>query len=649
MKHGLDEINGSGEAKRNRTRHSCDQCRIKKAKCDGSQPCKGCRNSGALCNYTELRPRGIQRGYLHKLQRENDNLMAFLGLYLKDGHEVDNALERLEKLNSEERRELGRAIPSRVYEKLIEEAPKAPSVVNRGGAGEVREESPDQEPRFLGFSSGFENPFHSSVRGLHMNHQVSDFAECRKLIEPAKPMDLLDIYFAYFHPCYPMVDKRDIVKTAMAKTSNVSSGNNCLLWTVLLYGWNLTELAKSHPDTKIVQLMQKLTMCGFKSRYSIETVQSLLIQAMFFWGKQYWSNAYMLVGDAVRMGIDLGLHLSDAETPSAVRRTWKCCCMLDSLISGRLGRRPQVNTMDYIGAMEPEDSEEEWGLWSPPVERFSSQTFEGSQRYVAEPGRIISAFNVNYAINKIANKYINRANTNELEDEGKKPELLRSAAIELKEWKDNLPSHLNLEEYMNTDFESCKDIQLLPHIVNLYFGYVSVCHLLHIVDTNFSLEEIVPSYDAAIELARKTMYSFFSRVPPRKALPTFEYFLSLSMTVCLKMGVEMQGLSDPLYNNERFNELLGYLKSCSEGWNGALISYNYWMKVQQSKVMDFNNNTTNSEGPNSNSKNYVPYVFSSLQEFDGFPDLDSFSPILGTGRSCIGAMIESLEQEDGHF
>ncbi|KAA8914126.1 hypothetical protein TRICI_003023 [Trichomonascus ciferrii] len=570
--------------------------------------------------------------------------MAFLGLYLKDGEEVDNVLGMLESLSSEERRNVEKAIPSRVYEKLVEQAPKTLSEINGGSQSQERDESPDQEPRFLGLSSGFENPFHSSVRGLHMNHQVSDFAECRKLIDPAKPMDLLDIYFAYFHPSYPMVDKRDIVKTAMTETSNISSGKNCLLWTVLLYGWNLTELAKPHPDSKIVQLMQQLTMCGLKSRHSIETVQSLLLQAMFFWGKQYWSNAYMLVGDAVRMGIDLGLHLSNVASPSIARRTWKCCCMLDSLVSGRLGRRPQVTIMDYIDAMEPEDSEEEWGLWSPPVERCSSQPFEATQRYVAEPGRFVSAFNVNYAINKIANKYINRVNTNEMEDEVIKSELLKSTAIELKEWKDNLPSHLNLEAYMNTDFEACQSIQLLPHVVNLYFGYVSVCHLLHIVDTNFSLEGIIPSYDAAIDLARKTMYSFFSRVSPRKALPTFEYFLSLSMTVCLKMGVEIQGLADPLYNNERFNELLGYLKSCSEAWNGALISYNYWIKVQQSKGMDRGNSTSNSEITNSNSKNYVPYVFSSLQEFDGFPDLDSFSPILGTGRSCIGAMIESLEQ-----
>lgn len=649
MKHRLDEIKESGGNKRNRTRHSCDQCRIKKAKCDGSHPCKGCQNTGAVCSYTELRPRGIQRGYLHKLQRVNDNLIAFLGLYLKDDPEVYSVLERLEVLNSEERRKLEKAIPSRVYEKLVEEAPKTLNEVNGGNQSQEQDEGPDQEPRFLGFSSGFDDPFHSSVRGLHMNHQVTDFAECRKLIDPAKPMDLLDIYFAYFHPSYPMVDKRDIIKTAMSGTSNISSGKNCLLWTVLIYGWNLTELAKPHPDAKIVQLMQQLTICGLKSRHSIETVQSLLVQAMFFWGKQYWSNAYMLVGDAVRMGIDLGLHLSNAESHPTVRRTWKCCCMMDSLISGRLGRRPQVNTMDYIDATEPEDSEEEWGLWSPPVERFSSQHVEGTQRYVAEPGRIISTFNVNYAINKVANKFINRANTNEMENDDVKSELLKSTAIELKEWKDNLPSHLNLEVYMNTDFEACKSIQLLPHVVNLYFGYVSVCHLLHIIDTNFSLGGIIPCYDGAIELARKTMYSFFSRVPPRKALPTFEYFLSLSMTVCLKMGVEVQGLTDPLYNNDTFNELLGYLKSCSEGWNGALISYNYWMKVQQSNGMDHMNSASKSDVPNNNNKNYAPYVFSSLQEFDGFPDLDSFSPILGTGRSCIGAMIESLEQEDGTF
>lgn len=634
-----------------RTRHSCDQCRMKKAKCDGEVPCEGCHKTDSTCTYTELKRRGLRRGYIQRLQRVNDNLSTLLGLYCLnhyDTKELEGLVDKLGGLSPELRKDIQRAIPAEIYPALFEDSTAEsigvstpqqiegtiPSVEENAP---IRRGSPDLEPRYLGFSSGFSEPF--NLKGLHMQNHVSDFASCRALVEPTELMVLLDIFFAYVHPAYPMVDKSCVIQTAMSEDSYGTSGRRCLLWTVLVYAWNLTEAAKISPDKEIVQTMQHLTFCSLKSRHSVETVQSLLLQSMFLWGRGYWSNSWILIGDALRMAIDLGLHIYPDGQSVTIRRTWKVCCMFDCLISGRLGRKPQTTPSDYPEVMEPEDSEEEWDLWRPPAENNKSQNPSFKTPFMAEPGRILSSFNANYRLNRLANKYITRTNSDDLTESDGIPGLVKETALELKEWKENLPPHLDLQNYMILDFEETKGKQLLPHIVNLYFGYASVCHLLHIVEWQRDIEEsTLPRYENVCELVRKALYCFFSRSTPRKAIPTFEYFLCLCITVCLKVGVEVEGLSNPLSNNEWFNEMLNYLKLCSDSWPGGMVSYDYWDRLKDS---DLRGNLERFK----KTQNYEPYVFSSLQEFDGFPDLDSFSPILGTGRSCIGAMIEGLESD----
>jgi hypothetical protein len=375
------EYADGGVAKK-RTRHSCDQCRAKKAKCDGEMPCEGCQNSGSSCRYTELKRRGLQRGYLQRLQRVNDNLATLFGLYFldhQDTKEIERLIDKLSALTPELRKDIQRKIPTELCSTLFEDSPPEqastgvatpPAVEDRLRSVEVntpvRRGSPDLEPRYLGFSSGFSEPF--NLKGLHMQNQVSDFAPCKALVEPAKTMDLLDIFFAYVHPAYPMVNKSCVIQTAMSEDSYGASGKRCLLWTILVYAWNLTEAAENVSDKHVVQTVQHLTFCSLKSRHSVETVQSLLWQSMFLWGRGFWSNSWILIGDALRMAIDLGLHIYPQGQSVTVRRTWKVCCMFDCLISGRLGRRPQTTPSDYPEVMEPEDSEEEWDLWRPPAE-----------------------------------------------------------------------------------------------------------------------------------------------------------------------------------------------------------------------------------------------------------------------------------------
>uniref|UniRef100_A0A060T4T1 ARAD1C00308p n=1 Tax=Blastobotrys adeninivorans TaxID=409370 RepID=A0A060T4T1_BLAAD len=659
-----------GTTKRSRTKHSCDQCRIKKAKCDGTEPCITCRNSGARCTYTELRKRGVRPGYVQNLQRTSDNVMSLIGLMvntLDNGEEfVRGFVDRLTKEPDSTRHELANSVPESIANILTtNEGAKTPIAFstttiaepkknpNRRSSNhddeestslehdDKREMSPDLEPRYYGVTSGLEQ---TSLQGLQMPHRISDFDDCRRFIEPLRAVDLLDVYFAYGHPLFPMVDKTCVVRTAMAEESFGNTGKRCLLWTILIYALNHTEQGRKYHDSDSAQMMLRLTFCCFRSKHSVETVQALLLQAVYLWAKGYWSNSWLIIGDAVRMAIDLGLHIYSPDKPSIHHRTWKCCCSIDSLIASRLGRNCQVLQADFFEVSEPEEGEE-WEIWKSPIDPSVTDRSPRNRptiKWVSEPGRVISVFNAFCRMNKIANNLIGQANRLKLLGESELTQLLRTTAQDLREWKDTLPPHCNLTAFMESGDDNT---QILPHLLNIYFAYASICHLIHIIDSRFEAIDLVPSYSEVIALTDKLLSSYFKRETTRRALPTFEYFLCLSITVSVKIFIEFGGSSSSLAKNDKFNRLLQYLEYCSDAWGSARVSYNYFVRIKESASV-----AARSIEDEHKSRNYTPYFVSSLQEFEGFPNLDDFQPVLGTGRSCIGALIESIEQGDiSHF
>lgn len=56
--------------KRTRVSRACDQCRIAREKCNGTQPiCSTCSTSKRICTYTaDVKKRGIQPGYIRALE-----------------------------------------------------------------------------------------------------------------------------------------------------------------------------------------------------------------------------------------------------------------------------------------------------------------------------------------------------------------------------------------------------------------------------------------------------------------------------------------------------------------------------------------------------------------------------------------------------
>jgi len=118
-----------------------------------------------------------------------------------------------------------------------------------------------------------------------------------------------------------------------------------------------------------------------------------LILTLANMGMGHYSRSWSLVGQAVRAAIDLNLDkpsdMGSQKARSRSKHVFLGCFAIDTIVSARMERRPQLRTsdIDLVGFIE-EDGLEEWDPWTDclNVRRNSS----GSLRV---PASILSTFN----------------------------------------------------------------------------------------------------------------------------------------------------------------------------------------------------------------------------------------------------------------
>ncbi|KAH0609483.1 uncharacterized protein H6S33_012969 [Morchella sextelata] len=85
--HSPDQLDGTSGSPRNGNSHrkrvgkACDRCRLKKSKCDGSNPCRRCNQADQVCTFTERkRPKGrvYPDGYVEILESKCQVLIGGL-------------------------------------------------------------------------------------------------------------------------------------------------------------------------------------------------------------------------------------------------------------------------------------------------------------------------------------------------------------------------------------------------------------------------------------------------------------------------------------------------------------------------------------------------------------------------------------------
>ena len=217
---------------------------------------------------------------------------------------------------------------------------------------------------------------------------------------------ILALYFSQTHCWLPIVERHEVLRTHhlhSKKPRHVSlidqeSDLNAVRLAIMAYSYHQlsssgmappasSEVPGSPPISEQLYDVVRSLIPSESEPAKIGHVQALIILTLINIGKDRWSSAWLLIGQAVRLAVDLKLHRS--SSPSSGDRRGRAkhiflgCFLIDTMISAHLGRHPQLRTedADAAGPLD-EDGLEEWDLWTGnkqyPVRKHQIWTLYGS-------------------------------------------------------------------------------------------------------------------------------------------------------------------------------------------------------------------------------------------------------------------------------
>ncbi|ROV93667.1 hypothetical protein VPNG_08874 [Cytospora leucostoma] len=196
---------------------------------------------------------------------------------------------------------------------------------------------------------------------------------------------LLDIYFSYTHCWFPILDKQDLLKMVYLYPSegldilraNTASASHAELWAALALAsyqdassgistirYASTGLNQS-PD-ELYNIARRL-IPSEEGAFDIQHARALLLLALINIGKGKESCAWIQVGLAHRIAVDISEHLRlDESSSRRATAVLMGCCILDTLISVHRGGILSLETAVIVEGMSiSEDSLDEWQPWAP--------------------------------------------------------------------------------------------------------------------------------------------------------------------------------------------------------------------------------------------------------------------------------------------
>lgn len=570
---------------RKRVSQACDRCRSRKDKCDGKKPvCSTCAAQDQVCSYDPAtKKRGLPEGYVRGLEKlwgltireiegiednilgilsgdsENASFESLSGVW-NDREGLETLLETWRK--SRISRELERLLP--ILDSLEEKSGKR----KRPESGPPRPEAPPEpsEP-FASQAFGAHQKLpgeiiyatHDDILGVLPQHSPQ-----RRRIEepsnaslqssegtpgglnlPSTAWHLLDVFFSYTHCWLPIVEKQDVLKVSYQYTPqgiNVStalpgSGDHATLWAILAYAEcqnkSVAKIDFQHDTQWTVDTLYKHARSLIPTEdgvFELGHVQALLIMALLNMGRNHWDRAWLLIGQAARIAVNLGLgevprepplRFNPADKKSRSQHVFLGCFALDTLIAAKLGRQPQLRKedADRIGILE-EDGLDEWNPWMDclNVRRRNPPGPHG-------PTAVLSTFNQLILLLKILNSVICDSSTGRGRVE-KGMELLK----ELDSWGQVLPAM----------FATTKP-PLLPHRYNLHLAHVSTLAAVYNHISPFSKEMQISELtivDTFATTARQVMWLLLRQSENFGLLiapPTYEYFAKIGYESAYKV------------------------------------------------------------------------------------------------------------------
>jgi len=369
-------------------------------------------------------------------------------------------------------------------------------------------------------------------------------AEKLTTIEPTELPDnaweLLDIYFSYTHCWLPIVEKHNLLRAsylypACISSSTPGSGDHAALWAILAYAeshhaaitrgltympsplqegpWMASELYKSArnliPDEDGV--------------FELGHVQALLLLTLLNMGQSRWKQAWLLIGQAVRVAIDLRLGDEADDGKSRNRHVYFGCFILDTLVAARLQRMAHLRMHDALqhGLLQ-EDGLDEWNPWVDCLGiRRNTNTGGGSRA----PGAALSTFNRLLQISAVLNTIISDNSLGGAEHSRKCRTLLEKLELGSKPQEKSGATLLPQQYHADTLYAATCATIGIDQAENINSRRNSLVELLGNLRGDYGLVAVSPTFDCFLNIFIRQCGSDRGSVTSEDALNKLEEML----------------------------------------------------------------------------------------------------------------------------
>ncbi|OBT77705.1 hypothetical protein VF21_03748 [Pseudogymnoascus sp. 05NY08] len=427
---------------RKRVAQACDRCRSRKDKCDGAKPvCSACAVRGHACSYDPaVKKRGLPEGYVRGLE----NLWGFT---IREAPEVEtNVISLMEQRHGTEalprgwNSKDGEALSdtwrkSRLSRELDSLLPLLDITDDRPAKRRRQDSSFTPPTEASAFDPAFIPPgetypvkgerrnssatFPAPVFNSAVSSETMKLADSQQSQLPHNAWELLDVYFSYTHCWLPIVEKHNSLRASYLYPTTIyssmtGSGDHAALWAMLAYAechHDIIRRSMSH-DFILQQKDPWIPSDTYKTArglipdedgaFELGHIQSLLILTLLNMGKNRWKQAWALIGQAVRIALELGLEKCPDDAKSRNRHVFFGCFVLETLVAARLNRSPHLRAQDALNCgLLLEDGSDEWSPWVDTIgiRRNSGSSSRG-------PGSTLSTFNRLVQISAVLNAII---------------------------------------------------------------------------------------------------------------------------------------------------------------------------------------------------------------------------------------------------
>lgn len=337
---------------RKRVSQACEACRNKKLKCEGSRPsCASCISLGRDCLYgSVVKKRGLPEGYVRGLEKllalvsieGNENVASIFEAALCTDSSKSELIRKWNgNLNGETLPELWRSSElCKALEKLL------PDLEAVDGKGQDYKK-PRLEPHAVNYPKDSIKSGDTTTLPLPSREDAEA---------------LFGIYFTYTHCWLPLVGKDEILaayyRTLELSESCLSSGERASLWAILAYA-QYQAPSKGHnikDDTENIRIASqyydkaRALIPQEDSTLEAGHVQALLLLCLIKVRLGQMSAAWLLVGQAVNVAIDIGLNspVSNGSIREKGVRIVLVSFYLDTMIATCLGRSTHMTSEDAL-------------------------------------------------------------------------------------------------------------------------------------------------------------------------------------------------------------------------------------------------------------------------------------------------------------